>query len=173
MPNFTPAEWAAHYRTLTAPELVARTLSLRIATKRGHAENPDARFAALEAEQDRRHQRALIDAQGADAYELALAAHAEQEATISGMLREFALPALVDMRCHAYETLTLVDSYGAACIWIERLEQELTRRGFILDPEVAFNAAHFELGVRRSREYWNGIDAADCAFNSPGGLRWQ
>ena len=76
----------------------------------------------------------------------------EQEAAFTGMLRETATPALVDMRYHAYETIADVDSYGAACIWIERLERELTHRGFILNAEVAFNAAYFELGVRQARE---------------------
>lgn len=148
MPNFTPAEWAAHYRTLTVPELVARTLHLQIAVKGGYAENPDMRFAALAAEQDRR----TAVAYDRIPHEQALVVHTEREAAISGMLREFALPALVDMRYHAYETLALVDSYGAACIWIDRLESELTHRGFILNAETAFNAAHFELGVRQARE---------------------
>lgn len=148
MPEFTATEWAAHYRTLTVPELVARTLNLQLATDRGHAENPDVRFAALAAEQDRR----MVPAYDRIPHELALTIHAEREAAISGMLREFALPALVDMRYHAYETLALVDSYGAACIWIDRLESELTHRGFILDAEVAFNAAHSALGVRQARE---------------------
>jgi hypothetical protein len=152
MPNFTPAEWAAHYRASTIPGLVARTLSLRIAVRHDSGVDSDMRFAALEAEQDRRHQRVLIDAHGVDAHELALAIHVEREAAISGMLREFALSALVDMRYHAYETLADVDSYGAACIWIGRLEFELTHRGFILDAETAFNVAHFELGMRQARE---------------------
>jgi hypothetical protein len=152
MPIFTPAEWTAHYRTLTVPELVERTLNLELAARYHSGMDSDVRFAALAAEQDRRHQRVLIDAHGVDAHELALAIHVEREAAISGMLREFALPALVDMRYHAYETLADVDSYGAACIWIGRLEFELTHRGFILDAETAFNAAHFELGVRQARE---------------------
>lgn len=29
---------------------------------------------------------------------------------------------------------------------------EATRRGWIFDPEVAFNAAYFELGARQARE---------------------
>lgn len=79
----------------------------------------------------------------------------EQETAFTGMLREMATPALVDMRYHAYETVAIVDSYGAACIWIDRLERELTHRGFILDAETAFNAAYFELGVRQAREEAN------------------
>lgn len=48
------ARWANHYRNLLAHELIARTLSLRIATKRGHAENGELRLQVLEAEQARR-----------------------------------------------------------------------------------------------------------------------
>jgi hypothetical protein len=77
--------------------------------------------------------------------------HAEREAVWDGMFHELATTAMVDMLNHANDTVALVDSYGAACIWIGRLERELTQRGFILDPEVAFNAAHFELGVRQAR----------------------
>ena len=48
------AKWASHYRNLMAHELVARTLSLRIATKWGHAEDGELRLQVLEAEQARR-----------------------------------------------------------------------------------------------------------------------
>lgn len=48
------ARWANHYRNLMAHELVARTLSLRIATKWGHAEDGELRLQVLEAEQARR-----------------------------------------------------------------------------------------------------------------------
>ena len=46
--------WAAHYRTLTTQELIARTIYLTISADRGQAIDVDERFAALEAEQDRR-----------------------------------------------------------------------------------------------------------------------
>jgi hypothetical protein len=48
------ARWANHYRNLMAHELVARTFSLQIATKRGHAEHGELRLQVLEAEQARR-----------------------------------------------------------------------------------------------------------------------
>jgi hypothetical protein len=66
MPNVETAtrDWTAHYRSLTTPELVARTLSLRIAAKRGHATEVDERFAALEAEQDRRSAAVPVTAIG-------------------------------------------------------------------------------------------------------------
>lgn len=45
------AHWVEHYRGLTAQQLVARTLSLRIAAKRGRVADAELRFQVLEAEQ--------------------------------------------------------------------------------------------------------------------------
>lgn len=50
----TTRDWVTHYRTLTAHELIARTLSLQLSAKRGSATEVEERFAALEAEQARR-----------------------------------------------------------------------------------------------------------------------
>jgi hypothetical protein len=51
------------------------------------------------------------------------------------------------------------------------------KRGHALYAEERFAALEAEQARRvakaASAAYWKGIDAADQAFNAPGGLRWQ
>lgn len=52
----------------------------------------------------------------------------EREAAFTDMMGQLATSALRDMLEHANNTIAVVDSYGAACIWIDRIERELTER---------------------------------------------
>jgi hypothetical protein len=69
----TPHNWPAYYHDLTTHELIARTYSLRMAAKWGHALEQAERFAALEAEQNRR-----CVGNGEEAHRSALVEHAER-----------------------------------------------------------------------------------------------
>lgn len=88
-------------------------------------------------------------------------AHREHEAheqPWDDTLHGFSTASLVDMLDHSVQLLAQRPEswtdfqYGASCIWTERLRMQLIRRGWILDPEVAFNAAYFEVGVRQARQ---------------------